>query len=104
MVEIVTSATFDRWLRKLKDRRAAARVLVRIDRLAANNPGDVKPVGGGISELRIDYGPGYRVYFLRERDRLVLLLTGGDKSTQETDIKAAHAIADIWRRTQGVHE
>lgn len=79
MVEIVTSATFDRWLRKLKDRRAAARVLVRIDRLAANNPGDVKPVGGGISELRIDYGPGYRVYFLREGDRLALLLTGGDK-------------------------
>lgn len=56
-------------------------------------------MGGGISELRIDYGPGYHVYFLREGDRLVLLLTGGDKSTQETDIKAAHAIADIWRRT-----
>jgi len=61
MVEVVKSATFDRWLRKLKDRRAAARVLVRIDRLAAGNPGDAKPVGAGISELRIDYGPGYRV-------------------------------------------
>ena len=65
MIEVVTSATFDRWLRKLKDRRAAARVLVRIDRLAAGNPGDVKLVGQGVSELRIEYGPGYRVYLLR---------------------------------------
>jgi putative addiction module killer protein len=73
MVEIVKSATFDRWLRKLKDRRAAARVLVRIDRLAAGNPGDVKPVGSGISELRIDYGPGYRVYYLQEGQRLIVL-------------------------------
>jgi len=62
MVEVVKSATFDRWLRGLKDRRAAARVLVRIDRLALGSPGDVKPVGAGISELRIDHGPGYRVY------------------------------------------
>lgn len=104
MVDIVTSATFDLWLRKLKDRRAAARVLIRIDRLAAGNPGDVKPVGRGISELRINYGPGYRVYFLREGDRLVLLLTGGDKSSQEADISAAHSIADTWRRTRGAHE
>lgn len=104
MVEVVTSATFDRWLRKLKDRRAAARVLVRIDRLAAGNPGDVKPVGRGISELRINYGPGYRVYFLREGDRLVLLLTGGDKSTQQDDIKTAQAIAETWDRSQGDQE
>jgi putative addiction module killer protein len=66
MVDVVRSSTFDRWLRKLKDRRAAARVLIRIDRLAAGNPGDVKPVGGGICELRIDYGPGYRVYYLQQ--------------------------------------
>ena len=104
MVDIVTSATFGLWLRKLKDRRAAARVLIRIDRLAAGNPGDVKPVGRGISELHINYGPGYRVYFLREGDRLVLLLTGGDKSSQEADISAAHSIADTWRRTRGAHE
>jgi putative addiction module killer protein len=104
VVEVVTSATFDRWLRKLKDRRAAARVLIRIDRLAAGNPGDVKPVGQGISELRIDYGPGYRVYFMREGDRLILLLTGGDKSTQDADIRAAHGIAEAWYRTQGAHE
>ena len=104
MVEVVTSATFDSWLQKLKDRRAVARVLIRIDRLAAGNPGDVKPVARGVSELRINYGPGYRVYFLREGDRLVLLLTGGDKSTQNADIRAAHTIADTWRRTQGAHE
>lgn len=101
MVEVVRSATFDRWLRKLKDRRAVGRILVRIDRLAAGNPGDAKPVGQAVSELRIDYGPGYRVYFMREADRLILLLTGGDKSTQDADIKAAHAIARAWRRTQG---
>jgi len=104
VVEVVTSATFDRWLHKLKDRRAAARVLVRIDRLAAGNPGDVKPVGQGVSELRIEYGPGYRVYFLRAGDRLVLLLTGGDKSTQDADIRTAHSVARTWHRTQGAHE
>jgi|SRR5699024_9501827 len=101
MVEVLTSATFDHWLRKLKDRRAAARVLIRIDRLVAGNPGDVKPVGQGISELRIRYGPGYRVYFLREGDRLILLLTGGDKSTQKSDIDTAKTIAETWRRSQG---
>ncbi|MGI9157190.1 MAG: type II toxin-antitoxin system RelE/ParE family toxin [Marmoricola sp.] len=93
MVEVIRSETFDRWLRKLKDRRAAARVLVGVDRLAAGNPGDVKPVGGGISELRIDYGPGYRVYYLQEGDKLILLLCGGDKSTQDSDIKDAQRIA-----------
>jgi putative addiction module killer protein len=97
MVRVVKSATFDRWLRKLKDRRAAARVLVRIDRLAAGNPGDVKPVGNGISELRIDYGPGYRVYYLQDGQRLILLLCGGDKSTQDRDIKDAHRIAEEWK-------
>ena len=101
MVDVVRSSTFDRWIIKLKDRRAAARVLIRINRLAAGNPGDVKPVGGGISELRIDYGPGYRVYYLRQGDRLILLLCGGDKSTQSADIVAAHDIAQQWRANQG---
>ena len=101
MVDVVRSSTFDRWLGKLKDRRAAARVLIRVDRLAAGNPGDVRPVGGGISELRIDYGPGYRVYYLREGDRLVLLLCGGDKSTQSADIATAHDIAEQWRANRG---
>ena len=97
MVEVVKSAIFDRWLRTLKDRRAAARVQVRIDRLAAGNPGDVKPVGSGISELRIDYGPGYRVYYLREGHRLILLLCGGDKSSQQQDIEEAKRIATDWK-------
>jgi len=97
MVEVVKSAVFDQWIRKLKDRHARARVLVRIDRLAAGNPGDVKPVGDGISELRIDYGPGYRVYYLQEGSRLILLLCGGDKSTQQPDITQAHRIAEEWK-------
>ncbi len=98
MIEVVKSATFDRWLTKLKDRRAAARILVRLTRLAAGNPGDVRPVGAGVSEIRIDYGPGYRVYYVQEGQRLILLLCGGDKSTQSDDIKTAHRIADDWRR------
>ena len=102
MVEVVKSATFDRWVRKLKDRRAAARVLVRIDRLAAGNSGDVKPVGGGISELRIDHGPGYRVYYLQDGPRLILLLCGGDKSSQDRDIEQAHRIAEEWRSDEQV--
>ena len=101
MVEVVKSATFDRWIRKLKDRRAAARVLVRIDRLVSGNPGDVRPIGRGVSELRIDYGPGYRVYYLQEGDRLILLLCGGSKSSQQADIETAHQIAQDWRRHQG---
>jgi|SRR5665647_663575 len=101
MVDVVKTATFDGWLRKLKDRRAAARVLVRIDRLVAGDPGDVRPVGHGISELRIDYGPGYRVYYLREGQRLILLLCGGDKSTQDTDIRNAHEYVKEWRDQGG---
>ena len=100
MVEVVKSATFDRWVRKLKDRRAAARVLVRIDRLAAGNSGDVKPVGGGISELRIDHGPGDRVYYLHDGPRLILLLCGGDKSSQDRDIEKAHRIAEEWKNDE----
>jgi putative addiction module killer protein len=103
MIEVVRSATFDRWLRKLNDSRAVARVLVRIDRLAAGNPGDVKPVGQGVSEIRIDYGPGYRVYFLRDGERLILLLSGGYKSTQARDIQTAHDLARQWRATRGEH-
>ena len=100
MVEVIRSATFDRWLTKLRDQRAAARVLIRINRLAAGNPGDVKPVGQGVSELRINYGPGYRIYYLRHGDRVVLLLTGGDKSTQDADIRKAHLIAAEWRKNR----
>jgi putative addiction module killer protein len=71
----------------LQDIRARARILVRIERLAAGNPGDVKPVGEGVSEMRIDYGPGYRVYFKKIGQKIVILLTGGDKNNQSKDIK-----------------
>ncbi len=97
MVEVVSTVTFDRWLRKLKDRHARLRILERVDRLAHGNPGDAKPVGHGVSELRLTYGPGYRVYYLQAGHRFVLLLCGGDKSTQQKDITQAHQLADEWR-------
>ena len=84
---------FARWLDGLPDVRARARVLARIERLVAGNPGDVAPVGEGVSELRIDYGPGYRVYFKKRGRRLIILLAGGDKSTQGKDIRAALRLA-----------
>jgi len=80
---------FGKWLDGLKDIRARARVLVRIQRLEAGNPGDVKPVGSGVSEMRIDYGPGYRVYFCQQGNEIVILLAGGTKKTQTNDIKRA---------------
>lgn len=97
VVQVVTSDEFDQWLRKLKDRMGKLRILERVDRLAHGNPGDVKPVGQGVSELRLTYGPGYRVYYLQDGDRLILLLCGGDKSTQRRDIEKAHELADKWR-------
>jgi putative addiction module killer protein len=96
MVELIKSDTFDRWMRSLRDVRAAARVQVRLDRLQSGNAGDVKPVGAGISEMRIDYGPGYRIYFMRRGALVILLLCGGDKSTQSKDITNAKAIAAQW--------
>ena len=97
MVELIKSTTFDRWLTDRRDKRAVARILARLDRLAVGNPGDVKPVGEGISEMRIDYGPGYRVYFLQRGLLLIVLLCGGDKSTQDRDIARAKALAAQWR-------
>lgn len=96
MPEIVQSETFKKWLSKLTDRQARARILARIDRLASGNPGDVKPAGHGISEMRIDYGPGYRVYFIRSGAHIVVLLCGGDKRTQSADIERAREIAKDW--------
>jgi putative addiction module killer protein len=84
---------FAAWLDHLRDLRARARIQVRIERLAAGNPGDVKPVGEGVSELRIDYGPGYRVYFKRVGREVILLLAGGDKGSQVADIKTALRLA-----------
>ena len=94
MIEIRKTETFAKWLDALKDIRARARILVRIERLAAGNPGDVKPVGGGVSELRIDYGPGYRVYYKKHGRQVVILLAGGDKRTQSKDIKTALRLAE----------
>jgi putative addiction module killer protein len=84
---------FAKWLGGLRDRQARARIQVRLDRLALGLAGDVKPVGSGVSELRIDHGPGYRVYFKRKGDDVVILLAGGDKRTQERDIQRALALA-----------
>lgn len=97
MAEIFKSSHFDGWLRGLRDVRAVARIQVRIDRLALGNPGDVKPVDAGISEMRIDYGPGYRVYFMRRGPVVIVLLCGGDKSSQQQDIEDAKALAAEWK-------
>jgi putative addiction module killer protein len=98
MFELVKSATFDTWLRGLRDARARARIAARLDRVAYGNFGDVKPVGHGISELRIDYGPGYRVYFIQRGSVLVVVLAAGDKRTQHADIQTARRIASDWER------
>ena len=97
MFEIIKSDTFERWLIGLKDRQSRLRVMSRVDRLSEGNPGDVKPVGGGISELRIDFGPGYRVYFMKRGLLVIVLLAGGDKRTQQVDIKRAIKIAKDWK-------
>lgn len=97
MVELIRSSLFDDWLTGLRDRRAKVRIAARLDRLAVGNSGDVKAVGGGISELRINYGPGYRVYYMTRGKVLIVLLCGGDKSTQAADIKQAKALADHWK-------
>ena len=97
MIEVVKSDTFDHWLQGLKDRVARARIEARIVRMALGNPGDVKPVRDGISEMRIDHGPGYRVYFMQRRKVVIVLLVGGDKRTQDADIKRAIEIARNWK-------
>lgn len=89
MLEVRETAEFSDWLAALRDVRGKAKILVRIDRLAKGNPGDVQPVGEGVSELRINYGPGYRVYYVQRGQRFILLLAGGDKSTQPRDIVQA---------------
>ena len=93
MLEIRKTDTYAQWIDSLRDLQARARIQVRIERLAAGNPGDVKAVGDGVSELRIDYGPGYRVYFTKRGREVVILLAGGDKTTQAADIKIALRLA-----------
>ena len=96
MLEILKSGTFDTWLRGLRDRQARARIEVRIRRLSLENPGQHRALKGGICELKVDYGPGYRVYYTYRNQTLVLLLCGGNKSTQDQDIKLAQNIARQW--------
>ncbi len=93
MIEIRKTSQFAKWIDSLQDLRARARIQARIERLATGNPGDVKPVGGGVSEMRIDYGPGYRVYYIQHERTVIILLAGGDKSTQAGDIKAVLHLA-----------
>lgn len=92
MVEVRQTEVYANWLRKLRDDKARQRIQIRIRRLSLGNPGDVKPVGAGVSELRIDYGPGYRVYFHQRAAEVILLLVGGDKTTQDSDIEQAKKI------------
>ncbi len=96
MFELKQTETFRKWRTKLKDERARALIASRLDRLAYGHAGDAEPVGDGISELRIHYGPGYRVYFQKRGTTLIVLLCGGDKSSQAKDIKAAKRLADEW--------
>ena len=93
MIEIRKTKKYAQWLDGLRDIKARARIQARVERLATGNAGDVKPVGEGVSELRIDYGPGYRIYFTKRGRELVILLAGGDKSTQTGDIKTALRLA-----------
>lgn len=93
MLQIRKTDAYAAWIDGLRDIKGRARILARIERLAAGNPGDVKPVGDGVSELRIDTGPGYRVYFTKRGREIVILLAGGDKSSQATDIKTALRLA-----------
>ncbi len=93
MIEIRQTEVYARWFRRLRDRNAKARIDTRIRRLSLGNPGDVRPIGGGVSELRIDYGPGYRVYYLQRGEAVVVLLAGGDKDSQPRDVRRALELA-----------
>jgi len=93
MIEVHQSDVFEAWLRRLKDDNAVARIVARIRRMEQGNLGDAKSVGAGVMELRIDYGPGYRIYYVQRGADVVILLCGGDKRTQQRDIKRAHAMA-----------
>jgi putative addiction module killer protein len=94
-VQIRRTKEFATWLSDLRDRQGRAKILARIDRLEEGNPGKTRSVGAGVVEMKIDFGPGYRVYFVQRGDVVVVLLCGGDKSTQDNDIKRAKALAGL---------
>jgi putative addiction module killer protein len=98
VVQIIRTVEYASWNRSLRDDRAKAKIALRVDRLALGNPGDVKPVGGGVSEMRIDYGPGYRVYYGQRGNEVILLLCGGTKNEQSKDIEQAKALFDKWKK------
>jgi putative addiction module killer protein len=93
VIEVRRTDEFDKWLKKLRDAQVRSRILARLARLSFGNPGDVKPVGEGVSEMRIPCGPGYRVYYIQSGDQIVILLIGGDKSSQDRDIEKAKELA-----------
>lgn len=97
MLDVVESATFTRWVAGLRDRRVVARIQARVRNVSLGNFGDTRSVGDGVSEMRIHYGPGYRLYFMRREATVVVLLCGGDKDSQQRDIALAKRIASYWR-------
>lgn len=101
MIVFKQTETFRKWRLRLRDQRVRALIASRLDRLAFGLAGDVKPVGQGISELRVDYGPGFRIYYVKRGETIIILLCGGDKSTQAKDIKAAKRLAAEWREEDG---
>lgn len=101
MIVLKQTETFLKWRQRLKDQRIRALVASRLDRLAFGHSGDAKPVGAGISEIRIDHGPGYRIYFQKRGGTIIVLLCGGDKSTQVNDIKTAKRLAEEWSEENG---
>lgn len=100
-MKIVESGKFKQWLKKLKDETGKARIVARINRLVEGLPGDVASVGDGVSELRVHYGPGYRVYFHQQGDKIIILLCGGDKGTQRRDIITARQVLTEWKKSNG---
>ena len=97
MVEVLLTPGFERWLRRLRDKRATARINIRLRNASEGNFGDTQSLGDGISEMRIHYGPGYRLYFIRKGAAVIVLLCGGDKNSQQRDIRRARQLAQEWR-------